>query len=105
LHEHEEELHAKTEELCRLAETETNDNSDQQQQKIFDDNLAEEKKKIVAEYEEKILLVEKENLKNKELTISELQLEHNKKLNELNEKYDNQRVELQAKLAEVNDKL
>uniref|UniRef100_A0A914N4J9 Golgin subfamily A member 4 n=1 Tax=Meloidogyne incognita TaxID=6306 RepID=A0A914N4J9_MELIC len=104
LHEHEEELHAKTEELCRLAETETNDNSDQQQQKIFDDKLAEEKKKIVAEYEEKILLVEKENLKNKELTISELQLEHNKKLNELNEKYDNQRVELQAKLAEVETK-
>uniref|UniRef100_A0A914MWX3 Uncharacterized protein n=1 Tax=Meloidogyne incognita TaxID=6306 RepID=A0A914MWX3_MELIC len=105
LHEHEEELHAKTEELCRLARTVTNDNSDQQQQKIFDDNLAEEKKKIVAEYEEKILLLEKENLKNKELAISEFQLEHNKKLNELNEKYDNQRVDLQTKLAEVEAKL
>nr|CAD2186396.1 unnamed protein product [Meloidogyne enterolobii] len=104
LHEHEEELQAKTEELCRLAKTETNDNSCQQQQKIFDDKLAEEKKKIVAEYEEKILLIEKENLKNKELTISEFQREHNEKLNELNEKYDNERVELQTKLEEVETK-
>ncbi|CAK5073821.1 unnamed protein product [Meloidogyne enterolobii] len=101
LHEHEEELQAKTEELCRLAKTETNDTSNQQQQKIFDDKLAEEKKKIVAEYEEKISLIEKENLRNKELTISELQIEHNKKLNELNEKYDNERVELQTKLEET----
>nr|CAD2181283.1 unnamed protein product [Meloidogyne enterolobii] len=104
LHEHEEELQAKTEELCRLAKTETNDTSNQQQQKIFDDKLAEEKKKIVAEYEEKISLIEKENLRNKELTISELQIEHNKKLNELNEKYDNERVELQTKLEEVETK-
>ncbi|CAK5078684.1 unnamed protein product [Meloidogyne enterolobii] len=104
LHEHEEELQAKTEELCRLAKTETNDNSCQQQQKIFDDKLAEEKKKIVAEYEEKILLIEKENLKNKELTISEFQREHNEKLNELNEKYDNERVELQTKLEELKSK-